>query len=97
MLVSLTRFYFENFPLTHDGSALRLIFLKFGVMGDVYVVKRKNVKKLNFGFITIDGSIPAHDAVYRLNAISIGHIKMRTFKARYPPNKIDHREFQRIP
>lgn len=62
---------------------MKMVFEKYGVNGFVYFARRRNKKNLNFGFLSIDGSIPMHEALYRLKAVSIGSARLRAFKAKY--------------
>lgn len=45
--------------------------------------RRRNARNLNFGFITVDGSLPLYDALHRLISMVIGIVRLHVFKARF--------------
>lgn len=65
-----------------------MVFEKYGVNGVVYITRRRNKKNLNFKFVSIDESIPMHEALYRLNTVTIGSTRLCAFKAKYSSHNI---------
>lgn len=80
---SSSKVYFEDFPNGMDNESMKAIFAKYGVHGWVYVARKRNLRNLNFGFITIDGSRSIEDVIDRLNDIRIGPAILKASRARY--------------
>lgn len=81
------RVYFENFPNSHsDTKTMRMVFGKYGVSGSIFIARKRNMRNLNFGFLTPEGSLSLHEALFCLNSVSIGNIGLRAYKSRYSSN-----------
>nr|KAJ0214368.1 hypothetical protein LSAT_V11C400167170 [Lactuca sativa] len=78
-----TTFYFQNFPTDWNEAALWRMFKRFGVVVDVYVAKKLNRLKKNFGFVRFIRIQDSLSFEKRLNGIYIGAQKIEVNVARF--------------
>nr|KAJ0206447.1 hypothetical protein LSAT_V11C500256130 [Lactuca sativa] len=80
-------FFFQNFPHQLEEKDLWKIFQAYGLVVDVYIAKKKNIKNKRFGFVRFIKVNDPTSFERKLNDIWIGQHKLRINLARFQHRK----------
>ncbi|GAB2283838.1 hypothetical protein Dimus_018325 [Dionaea muscipula] len=82
--------YIEDIPDDVNVGELRRMFWRFGVVKDVFILRKKNRSGRRFGFVQYDCDVEADVAVQRSNGMWLRGKQLCVSKAKYAKKKQQH-------
>ncbi|XP_028087047.1 serine/arginine-rich splicing factor SC35-like [Camellia sinensis] len=84
----LVNVFVDNVPLSMDAKALYKIFMKFGVVKDVFIpFKRRRATNSWFGFVRYDCEVAVNIAVQKANGLWIDNRRLQVKITAYDKGK----------